>query len=170
MAVPVNKEELQKAVQTNYDKLKNELSAIPVELTNVANLAGHAKGTTMSIHNLISYLIGWSELVLKWNRKKDTNEPVDFPETGYKWNELGLLAQKFYEDYKDDDFNMLVEKLNRTVEQVLSLIESKSNQELYEINWYQKWTLGRMIQFNTSSPYTNARGRIRKWKKEHKLT
>ena len=49
---------------------------------------------------------------------------------------------------------------------ILQLIESKSNQELYEVSWYEKWTLGRMIQFNTSSPYTNARGRIRKWKKE----
>ena len=93
-------------------------------------------------------------------------EVVDFPETGYKWNELGKLAQKFYEDYKDEDFNSLTEKLNKTIQQILQLIESKSNQELYEVSWYEKWTLGRMIQFNTSSPYINARGRIRKWKKE----
>ncbi|WP_367211305.1 ClbS/DfsB family four-helix bundle protein [Sphingobacterium sp. R2] len=26
-----------------------------------------------------------------------------------------------------------------------------------------------MIQFNTSSPYTDARGRIRKWKKERNI-
>ncbi|WP_408022211.1 hypothetical protein [Sphingobacterium sp.] len=26
-----------------------------------------------------------------------------------------------------------------------------------------------MIQFNTASPYLNAKGRIRKWKKEHQL-
>ena len=49
----------------------------------------------MSIHNLVSYLVGWSSLVLKWNRKSEDKEPIDFPETGYKWNELGRLAQKF---------------------------------------------------------------------------
>ena len=49
----------------------------------------------MSIHNLVSYLLGWSSLVLKWNRKSEDKEPIDFPETGYKWNELGRLAQKF---------------------------------------------------------------------------
>jgi len=27
--------------------------------------------------------------------------------------------------------------------------------------------MGRMIQFNTSSPYANARGRLRKWLKSH---
>ncbi|WP_341476959.1 ClbS/DfsB family four-helix bundle protein [Sphingomonas oleivorans] len=33
--------------------------------------------------------------------------------------------------------------------------------------WYGKWTMERMIQFNTSSPYDNAGGRLRKWKKAH---
>ncbi len=169
MAVPVNKEELQKAIETNYNKLKKELSTIPVELTTVTDLEGHAKDTTMSINNLISYLIGWGELVLKWNRKKDNNEAVDFPETGYKWNQLGKLAQKFYKDYENIDFNTLCSKLDETVSKILNLIEQKSNAELYEVSWYEKWTLGRMIQFNTSSPYTNARGRIRKWKKEHNI-
>ena len=27
-----------------------------------------------------------------------------------------------------------------------------NNDELYQKTWYEKWTLGRMIQFNTSSP------------------
>lgn len=65
MAVLINKEELQKAIETNYNKLKNELSIIPIELTSIKDLEGHAKDTTMSINNLISYLIGWGELVLK---------------------------------------------------------------------------------------------------------
>ena len=169
MAVPVNKEELQKAIETNYYKLKKELSTIPVELTTVTDLEGHAKDTIMSINNLVSYLIGWGELVLKWNRKKDNNVSVDFPETGYKWNELGKLAQKFYKDFEGIEFNTLCSKLDETVSKILNLIEQKSNAELYEVSWYEKWTLGRMIQFNTASPYTNARGRIRKWKKEHKI-
>ncbi|WP_312091078.1 ClbS/DfsB family four-helix bundle protein [Chryseobacterium sp.] len=166
MAIPFNKEELQKAIETNYNKLKKELSTIPVELTSIKDLEGHAKDTTMSINNLISYLIGWGELVLKWNRKKDNGESVDFPETEYKWNELGKLAQKFYQDYEGIDFNTLCIKLDETVAEILNVIERKSNTELYEVSWYDKWTLGRMIQLNTASPYTNARGRIRKWKKE----
>lgn len=169
MAVPTNKEALKKAINSNYDKLKKELSTIPNDLAAVQELEGHSKGTLMSINNLVAYLVGWGKLVLKWNKKKDNNEPVDIPETGYKWNELGKLAKKFYEDYKDDDFLTLTEKLDKTVEQILSLIENKTNEDLYEVDWYEKWTLGRMIQFNTSSPYTNARGRIRKWKKQRNL-
>lgn len=169
MAVPTNKEELQIAIKTNYNKLKKELATIPVELTTNPNLEGHAKNTVMSINNLISYLTGWGELVLKWNIKKDNKETVDFPETGYKWNELGKLAQKFYKDYEENNFLVLCDKLDNTVYKILTLIEQKSNTELYETSWYEKWTLGRMIQFNTASPYNNARGRIRKWKKENNL-
>lgn len=169
MAVPVNKEELILAINTNYKKLKKKLENIPIELTTLKDLEGHSKGTLMSINNLLSYLLGWQELVLKWNIKKQNKEEVDFPETGYKWNQLGKLAQKFYDDYKNDDFNTLLFKLDKKVEEILKLIENKSNKELYEVSWYEKWTLGRMIQFNTSSPYANAKARIRKWKKEHNI-
>ncbi|MCG3658752.1 ClbS/DfsB family four-helix bundle protein [Aliarcobacter butzleri] len=169
MAVPVNKEELILAINTNYKKLKKELENIPIELTTLKDLEGHSKGTLMSINNLLSYLLGWQELVLKWNVKKQNKEEVDFPETGYKWNQLGKLSQKFYDDYKNDDFNTLLFKLDKKVEEILKLIENKSNKELYEVSWYEKWTLGRMIQFNTSSPYANAKARIRKWKKEHNI-
>lgn len=169
MAIPTNKKALLTAIRTSSEKLTKELSTIPEALTTLKELEGHAKGTQMGINNLISYLIGWGELVLKWNRKKDNEEAVDFPETGYKWNELGKLAQKFYADYEHDDFATLTQKLNKTNEEILRLVESKPNKDLYEVSWYEKWTLGRMIQFNTSSPYANATARIRKWKKERDL-
>ena len=169
MAIPENNEALQKAILTHYKKLKETLSEIKEEDAWLCELPGHAKGTLMSIHNLIAYLTGWGQLVLKWNSKKDNDEEFEWPETGYKWNELGKLAQKFYKNYASCDYRTLKEKLDETVQNILQLIESKSNAELYGVLWYGKWTLGRMIQFNTSSPYQNARTRIRKWQKEKKL-
>lgn len=169
MAVPQNKEELQNAIKVNYEKLQKELVTIPEELTSISNLQGHSKGSLISIQNLVAYVLGWGELVLKWNRRKDHNLPDEFPETGFKWNQLGMLAQKFYEDYKDEDYQTLLEKLDENVNKLLVLTDLKTNGQLYEVLWYGKWTLGRMIQFNTSSPYANARGRIRKWKKDQHL-
>ncbi|MCF4116420.1 ClbS/DfsB family four-helix bundle protein [Rhodovulum sulfidophilum] len=48
---------------------------------------------------------------------------------------------------------------------LVETISSRTNDELYGHPWYGKWTKGRMVQFNTSSPYANARVRIRKWLK-----
>jgi hypothetical protein len=169
MAIPKDKEELVKAIEYNYKKLTIELSTIPTDLTTIKELEGHTKNTFMSINDLIAYLVGWGQLVLKWNDKKGKGLDVDFPETGYKWNELGLLAQKFYKDYEKDDFKTLNKKLDNTTFQILKLIESKANIELYEMAWYDKWTLGKMIQLNTSSPFKNAKDRIRKWKKINQL-
>ena len=161
--------ELLKAIADNYQKLTKELASIPIDLTEKKELDGHSKNTLMSINNLVAYLVGWGQLVLKWNDKKSNGLNVDFPETGFKWNELGLLAQKFYKDYEKDDFKTLNEKLDKTTNEILKLIESKTNEELYEIAWYDKWTLGKMIQLNTSSPFKNAKARLRKWKKLNQL-
>ena len=164
MAIPTNKTELQKAIIDNYQKLTAELSDIPIHITILQTLDGHAKNTQMSVHNLVAYLVGWGQLVLKWHDKKSKGIEVEFPDTGFKWNELGLLAQKFYKDYEQDDFSVLIKKLEDTTSEILALIESKTNHELYEMPWYEKWTLGRMIQLNTAAPFKNAKERLRKWK------
>lgn len=169
MAIPTDKDELLKAIVDNYKKLTTELANIPIDLTEKKELDGHSKNTLMSINDLVAYLVGWGQLVLKWNSKKSNRLDVDFPETGYKWNELGLLAQKFYRDYEKDDFKTLNKKLDKTTNEILKLVESKTNRELYEMDWYDKWTLGKMIQLNTSSPFKNAKDRIRKWKKVKQL-
>ena len=141
------------------------MNDIPSELTIEKELDGHAKGTKMSVSDLVSYLIGWGELILKWNLKKESKKNVDFPETGYKWNELGKLAQKFYSDYESLQYSELLNRLDQTIKKIQELIENNTNEELYEKPWYNKWTKGKMIQLNTSSPYKNARSRVRKWKK-----
>ena len=169
MAIPKDKDELLKAITDNYKKLTTELANIPIELTEKKELDGHSKNTFMNINNLVAYLVGWGQLVLKWNDIKSKGLEVDFPERGFKWNELGLLAQKFYKDYEKDNFKTLNRKLDKTTNEILKLIESKTNKELYEMAWYDKWPLGKMIQLNTSSPFKNAKDRIRKWKKIKQL-
>ncbi|MFX7629046.1 ClbS/DfsB family four-helix bundle protein, partial [Acinetobacter baumannii] len=66
MAVPQSKTELLSAIEVSFDKLMTDLRAVPLDLADDCGLDGHAAGTRMSIANLVSYLIGWNELVLKW--------------------------------------------------------------------------------------------------------
>jgi len=47
---------------------------------------------------------------------------------------------------------------------IMALVKAHDDASLYGQPWYGKYTLGRMIQFNTSSPYENARARLRKWR------
>jgi len=170
MPIPKNKLELLHAIEDTYQKLQLDLQRVPIQDASIKNLEGHAKDTMMSPCDLVAYLIGWGELVLKWNRLKNKEETIDFPETGFKWNELGLLAQKFYQDYEEDDFPTLLKKLESIFQKITQLIESLDDHQLYQTPFYEKYPLGRMIQLNTSSPYKNARSRIRKWIKQNGIT
>jgi hypothetical protein len=170
MAVPTNKDELLTAIDLTFDKLIIELHAVPLPVVAERCLEGHAKATQMSVADLVAYLVGWNELLLKWLDRTAAGEQVDFPETGFKWNELGRLAQKFYRDYADIPYPQLVERLEAVKGRIVSLIEALSNDDLYGRPWYGEWTMGRMIQFNTSSPYANARGRLRKWLKTRSVS
>ncbi|MEM9820611.1 MAG: ClbS/DfsB family four-helix bundle protein [Bacteroidota bacterium] len=166
MPIPQNKVDLQQAIKSTYAKLKLDLQDIDPKQSQLQELPGHQKGTMMSPANLVAYLIGWGELVLKWHRQYEAQSAIDFPETGFQWNELGALAQKFYRDHDQKDFPSLLRHLELTVEKILALIDRYDDVVLYGQVFYKSYPLGRMIQLNTSSPYKNARTRIRKWKKE----
>lgn len=169
MPIPQTKIELKQSVTEAYLKLRKDLVDIPEDLTILPELEGHVKGTQMSVSNLVSYLIGWGELVIKWHNKCVASEPIDFPDTGYNWNQLGDLAQKFYRDYAHLNYPTLLTKLEEVVVQVLRIIELSDHSRLYDMCWYKEHTVGRMIQLNTSSPYKNARTRVRKWKRERQV-
>lgn len=164
MAVPQNKQELLGAINTTFDKLLIDLKSVPEAEAFIVSLEGHAKDSQMSVANLVAYLIGWNELVLKWLDHDRDGQSTDFPETGFKWNELGRLAQKFYADYAELDYPTLLARLEQAKSRIAAEVEARDNEQLYGREWYTKWTMGRMIQFNTSSPYANARVRLRQWR------
>ncbi|MGY0145699.1 ClbS/DfsB family four-helix bundle protein [Edwardsiella tarda] len=170
MSVPQTKAELLLAIDKNFSKLISYLNAIPLEMTSDNSMVGHTKETEMSVRDLVSYLIGWNALVVKWITSDAKGLPVDFPETGYKWNQLGLLAQKFYSDYRGLSYELLVAELQTVKNEVVKLIDERTDDILYGRPWYTKWSMGRMISFNTSSPYANANGRLRKWAKNNNIS
>ncbi|WP_112480259.1 ClbS/DfsB family four-helix bundle protein [Vibrio variabilis] len=165
-SVPKNKNELEQAINSIFHKLLMDYRQIPEELSREIGVEGNVKGTLISVCDTVAYLIGWGQLVLKWHSLKTQGKHVDFPESGYKWNELGLLAESFHRKYQDWSYEALLTELESTTEQVLLLISNSSDDELYGVAWYEKWTLGRMIQFNTSSPMKNMRTKVRRFSRE----
>lgn len=161
MAVPTTKSELITAIEKTFAALNTELDHVPSSLTDEPLLAGHAKGTSMSPGDLVAYLIGWNEQVLSWHERRAAQLPDEFPAPGIKWNELGVLAQRYYAECSGMPWAARRARLHEAKDALIALIEAKTNDELYGSPWYGKWTMGRMISLNTSSPYANARARLR---------
>lgn len=108
MGVPQTKSELLSAIDKTFNKLIDYLNSIPLELTSYKSMEDHEKSTEMSVCKPVSYLLGWNALVVKWIIRDAKGQPVDFPETNDKWNQPRPLAQKFYSDYKEIDYDSLI--------------------------------------------------------------
>ncbi|WP_051043772.1 ClbS/DfsB family four-helix bundle protein [Psychromonas sp. CNPT3] len=119
----------------------------------------------ISACDTLAYLIGWMKLALKWHRLKGSGQCVDFPETNYKCNVRGELAQRFYYEYREWNYSDLLAQFKIATTDILFLIDSFNDNELYAVACYEKYTLGKRIQFNTSSPMKNRRTKIRMFKK-----
>lgn len=78
MTVPASKADLLAAITGTFDKLMADLSNVPVDRARERTLDGHAAGTKMSPADLVSYLVGWNELVLKGLDQDDSGTKVDF--------------------------------------------------------------------------------------------
>jgi len=78
MTVPISKSELLSAISVTFDRLKDDLARIPESRANESSMPGHSAGTQMSPACLVSYLLGWNRLVLKWLHQDDQGIPVDF--------------------------------------------------------------------------------------------
>ncbi|SDA68948.1 MULTISPECIES: ClbS/DfsB family four-helix bundle protein [unclassified Janthinobacterium] len=168
MAIPNSKQELLEAMTTTYAKLAQELARVPPALAREPVLEGQVKGTRMSVCDLLAYLVGWNELVLHWHaqlRDGKRIEDIAFPAEGFTWNALGKLAQRFYADYAELSMADLQQRLALAKDQLLALVDAHDDAQLYGRPWYTHYTMGRMIQFNTASPYANARLRLRAWRK-----
>ena len=131
MGIPQDKAELLLAIDTNFGKLLKALQVVPESRVQELVMEGHSKSTSMSVANLVAYLIGWNELVIKWIERDAAGLPVDFPETGFKWNELGRLAQKFYRDYEGLAYPALLARLMAARARIVELIVTRSDDELY---------------------------------------
>jgi hypothetical protein len=163
MAIPTTKTALLTAIETDFNALMRDLSMVPPDLATLVELDGHAAGTMISVADLVAYLIGWNTLVLKWHDRDRAGLSVDFPATGFGWNELGRLAQRFYADQTGLSFPDRLDRLTAAEARIVALVNGLDQAALYGAPWYKTHTLGRMIQLNTASPYRNARGRLRRW-------
>ena len=168
MAIPHNRQELLEAINTSYARLQQDLARVPPGLARELVLDGNVAGTRMSVCDLLAYLVGWNELVLHWHAQLRAGKPIGeiaFPAEGFTWNQLGALAQRFHADHAHLDMEQLLQRLALAKQQLVALVQASDDAHLYGQPWYKQYSMGRMIQLNTSSPYTNARTRLRAWLK-----
>ena len=164
-----NKEELKNEIQKTYKKYIAEFDEIDENLKDKK----YDEVDRTPAENL-AYQVGWTTLLLKWERDYRKGLDVKTPSDKYKWNQLGELYQWFTDTYAKLSLAELRKKLDENVEEICEMIDGMSEQELFEPHmrkWADDatktavWEVYKFIHINTVAPFGTFRTKIRKWKK-----
>lgn len=166
MPLPTNKKELLTNLQKAYSKLDEEFDIIPQDLMREKTVEGE-----VSPCDVLAYQIGWGKVLLNWEKTEQAGKTPSMPKKGFKWNQLGELANSFYKQYEKKSPTQLRKLFQKTVGEIELLINELPEKEIFKPHmreWTgEKWAMVKWIQINTIAPYSSARTKIRRWKKEN---
>ncbi|MFA9558972.1 ClbS/DfsB family four-helix bundle protein [Evansella sp. AB-rgal1] len=121
---------------------------------------------------MVAYQLGWINLILSWEQDNKHGKNVITPTPNYKWNNLGELYQSFYDKYAEYSLETMIEIFNHDVNEIIQLVESYNDKELFEQGGRQwatstpsSWPIWKWIHINTVAPFKTFRAKVRKWKK-----
>ena len=161
-----SKQELIDSISRAFNKYLLEFSDISEDEKNKKVIA-----VDKTPSQNISYQLGWVSLLLEWKKDEKEGQQVITPKKGFKWNNLGVLYQEFYQTYDQYSLDEKKELLSKKVSEVIDWVQSLAEDELFLPNqrkWATtpaKWPVYKWIHINTVAPFTNFRTQIRKWKR-----
>ncbi|MDK0570878.1 ClbS/DfsB family four-helix bundle protein [Clostridium perfringens] len=164
-----NKEELKKEIDKYYKKYIAEFDNIPNDLKDV-----RCEEVDRTPAENLAYQIGWTTLILKWEKDEKAGLKVKTPSDKFKWNQLGDLYNWFNEEYAFLSLSQLKLLLAENIENIYKMIDSMTSDELFKPHqriWADEatktavWEVYKFIHVNTVAPFGTFRTKIRKWKK-----
>lgn len=164
-----NKEDLKLEIEKTFNKYISEFDDIPEDLKDKK-----IDEVDRSPAENLAYQVGWTTLILKWEKDEEEGLEVKTPTDNFKWNQLGELYQCFNENYAHLSIRELKNILEENIDSIYEMIDSMSDEELFEPHmrkWADDatkkavWEVYKFIHINTVAPFSSFRTKIRKWKK-----
>ncbi|MDD2208688.1 MAG: ClbS/DfsB family four-helix bundle protein [Bacilli bacterium] len=171
MARPTTKKDLIETANEQYNKLWNLIDSISDEEQNkVFNFDKKAMGKEAhwerdnNIRDALIHLYEWHQLLLNWVDNNMKGIDKQFLLEPYNWKTYGKMNVEFWRKHQNTPYNKSKELLKNSHTKVLKLIESLSNEELFEkgsFKWTGGSTLGQYCVSVTSSHYDWAMKKIK---------
>lgn len=164
-----NKEELKVEIKKSFEKYISEFDSIPENLKDK-----RVEEVDRTPIENITYQVGWTTLLLKWENDERKGVEVKTPSDDFKWNQLGELYQWFIDTYAHKSLKELKEQLIKNIEDIYFMIDGLTEEELFKPHmrkWADEatktatWEVYKFIHVNTVAPFGTFRTKIRKWKK-----
>ncbi|PIF00947.1 MAG: hypothetical protein CR994_02555 [Maribacter sp.] len=178
MARPTTKKDLIEAANTNFEKLWKVIDGLTekesnteFDFSNNPNLKEAHWGRDKNVRDILIHLYEWHQLLINWINKNKSGEEVKFLPEPYTFKTIAGMNVKFWGEHQETPYDEAVEMLKNSHAEVLGIIESFSNEELFT-NKYFSWTgttsVGSYCVSATSSHYDWAIRKINKHKRNLK--
>lgn len=175
MARPITKEEVINLAKENYCKLNKSIAELTVrELARDFDFTEDSKKKEAhwkrdkNLRDVLIHLYEWHRLLLQWVVANRKGEKTSFLPQPYNWKTYGGLNVEFWEKHQDTELSQAKEWLDHSHEEVLALLESFTQEELFTKgvpDWVGGTTLGSYFISVTSSHYDWAIKKIKAHKK-----
>lgn len=163
MPRPKTKPELLDAAATTYAKLTALWDGLSLEQAQAPfppELLDHGPEAHWQrdrcLRDVVIHLHEWHKLVLAFVQSNRAGNPASFFPEPYTWRNYAGLNRQFVSDHQATGYQEARELLAGSHEQVLNLIETFSNEELFTKKYFP-WTgttsLGSYFVSSTSSHY-----------------
>ena len=73
----------------------------------------------LSCCDIVSYQIGWANLLMSWEQQELAGKTPAMPNKGFKWNQLSDLAQSFYDESNEISLSQLSGKFSEKYEELV---------------------------------------------------
>ena len=124
-----------------------------------------------NVRDVLVYLYEWHCLLLNWIRSNTNRNPAPFLPAPYNWKTYPQMNVVFWEKHQNTSYTDAETMLKKTHKEVLALIETFSNEELFSkgaFDWTGTTTLGSYCVSATSSHYDWAFKDIKKALKKYR--
>ena len=124
-----------------------------------------------NVRDVLVHLYEWHCLLLNWIQTNTNGKPAPFLPAPYNWKTYPQMNVAFWEKHQSTSYTDAETMLNKTHKEVMALIETFSNEELFSkgtFDWTGTTTLGSYCVSATSSHYDWAFKDIKKALKKYR--
>ena len=124
-----------------------------------------------NVRDVLVHLYEWHCLLLNWIQTNTNGKPAPFLPAPYNWKTYPQMNVAFWEKHQNTSYTDAETMLNKTHKEVMALIETFSNEELFSkgvFDWTGTTTLGSYCVSATSSHYDWAIKDIKKALKKYR--
>ncbi|HMO15289.1 MAG TPA: ClbS/DfsB family four-helix bundle protein [Pirellulaceae bacterium] len=165
MPRPSNKNDLLSAAEATYDQLLELLSAFSRDQRSGEFSFPHRD---RCIRDVLAHLHEWHVLFLNWYSEGMNGRIPPMPATGYTWKDTPELNAALRDKHQRTSLKHIRSSLQETHIQLLQLINTHTNTELFEkrrYSWTGSTSLGSYLTSATSAHYNWAVKLLRRYKR-----